>query len=167
MTKHKVFISYYHKDDEEYKNKFEDLFGDIFINKSVKEGDINSELSDEYIKRLIREDYISDSSVVVVLVGPHTYCRKHIDWEIYAGLDNNAGLIGLILPTHSCYSKKKCSNIPKRLAKNVNSDYAKLYNWNENKETMKKMIEEAFENRIKLEDKKEIGGLQMKENRCN
>lgn len=26
MTKHKVFISYYHKDDEEYKNKFEDLF---------------------------------------------------------------------------------------------------------------------------------------------
>ena len=52
-------------------------------------------------KELIRENYISDTSVVVVLVGKNTYCRKHVDWEISAGLLNNAGLIGLALPSHS------------------------------------------------------------------
>lgn len=167
MTKHKVFISYYHKDDEYYRNRFEDLFGDIFINKSVKQGDIDSELSDEYIKRLIREDYISDSSVVVVLIGPNTYCRKHVDWEISAGLYNNAGLIGLILPHHSCYTKKECSghNIPKRLVDNINSNYAKLYNWDENKETIKKFIDKAFNDREKYE--KNNSRKQMQENRCD
>lgn len=82
MAKHKLFISYYHNNDEYYKNKFEELFGDLFINKSVKLGDIDDDLSEEYIKRLIRENYISDTSVVVVLVGKNTYCRKHVDWEI-------------------------------------------------------------------------------------
>lgn len=33
-TKHQVFISYYHDDDQYYKDKFEELFGDIFINSS-------------------------------------------------------------------------------------------------------------------------------------
>ena len=36
MTKHKVFISYYHKDDEEYRNQFEDLFGDIITMVNMK-----------------------------------------------------------------------------------------------------------------------------------
>ena len=105
MAKHKLFISYYHSDDEYYRDKFEELFGDLFINKSVQIGDIDDDLSDEYIKRLIRENYISDTSVVVVLVGKNTYCRKHVDWEISAGLLNNAGLIGLALPSHSSYKK--------------------------------------------------------------
>ena len=65
MTKHKLFISYYHKDDEYYRDRFEELFGDLFINKSVRYGDIDGDLSTEYIKRLIRENYISDTSVVV------------------------------------------------------------------------------------------------------
>ena len=30
-TKHKVFISFYHEDDEKYRKKFEKLFGDLFI----------------------------------------------------------------------------------------------------------------------------------------
>lgn len=116
MTKHKVFISYYHRDDEKYKIRFEKLFGDLFINKSVEPGDINSDNKDEYIKRLIRENYISDSSVIVVLIGPKALCRKHIDWEIYAGLYKNAGLVGLILPEHSNYGEKimkleQCLNV--------------------------------------------------------
>jgi hypothetical protein len=67
-TKHKVFISYYHDDDQSYKEKFEELFGDIFTNKSVSDGDIDDDLSADYIKRLIQEGYISDTSVLVVLV---------------------------------------------------------------------------------------------------
>ena len=77
--KRKVFVSYYHKDDQKYKNYIDNNFKDIMINKSVMDNDIDSDNSDEYIKRLIRENYISDSSVVVVLVGRNTKTRKHVD----------------------------------------------------------------------------------------
>lgn len=66
-TQHKVFISYYHKDDQYYRNRFEELFGDLFISKSVEPGDIDTDVSTEYIKRLIQQNYITDTSVLVVL----------------------------------------------------------------------------------------------------
>ena len=50
--KHKVFVSYYHKDDQKYKNYIDNNFKDIMINKSVMDNDIDSDNSDEYIKRL-------------------------------------------------------------------------------------------------------------------
>lgn len=102
MTKHKVFISFHHANDIQYKKKFIEKFGNYFINKSVDEDEYGDVLSDEYVKRLIREDKISDCSVVVVLIGAETYKRKHVDWEIYAGLSGKAGgysgLIGVLLP---------------------------------------------------------------------
>ncbi len=101
--RHKVFISFYHHDDQVYKNYIDRYLSSNIINKSVMEGEYCTDNSDEYIKRLIREDKISDSSVVVVLVGPNTKNRKHVDWEIYAGLrpsiNGNSGLIGIFLPT--------------------------------------------------------------------
>lgn len=101
--KHKVFISFYHYDDQKYKDYIDCNLSKNIINKSVVLGEYSTDNSDEYIKRLIREEKISDSSVVVVLVGPNTKNRKHVDWEIYAGLrkniNGNAGLIGIFLPT--------------------------------------------------------------------
>lgn len=97
--RHKVFISFYHHDDQVYKNYIDRYLSSNIINKSVMEGEYCTDNSDEYIKRLIREDKISDSSVIVVLVGPNTKNRKHVDWEIYAGLrpsiNGNSGLIGI------------------------------------------------------------------------
>lgn len=169
MTKHKLFISYYHKDDEYYRDRFEELFGDLFINKSVQYGDIDSDLSTDYIKRLIRENYISDTSVVVVLVGKNTYCRKHVDWEISAGLRNNAGLIGLALPSHSSYKEKAYSknNVPGRLVDNLKSEYASFYDWTENRAHIVKWIEKAFENNSKMKENKINSRKQMKNNRCS
>jgi hypothetical protein len=152
--KHGVFISYYHKDDQVYRDEFEDLFGHLFANKSVEEGDIDSDNSDEYIKRLIQEDYINDASVVVVLCGPNTWKRKHVDWEISAGLNKKvggySGLLGIHLPTHPDYKEDKYnkSNIPARLADNLETKFAKIIDWTENEEIIKKRIQEAFENRI-------------------
>ncbi|GIX40489.1 MAG: hypothetical protein KatS3mg129_0222 [Leptospiraceae bacterium] len=101
-TRHKVFINYYHKEDEYYRNRFEELFGHLFINRSVKPGDIDTDVSTEYIKRLIQEDYISDISVLVVLVGSKTYCRKHVDWEISAALMKKVGgYSGLFMFTYT------------------------------------------------------------------
>lgn len=165
MKKHRLFISYYHE-DENYRNKFEEMFGDLFINASVKYGEIDDSLSEEYIKRVIREKHISNSTVLVVLVGPKTFCRKHVDWEIYAGLYKNAGLIGLILPNHNDFNKKTwtVNYYPPRLEDNLKTSYAKLYHWTENYKTMLNIINDAFNNRNP--NLKDNSRIQMKYNRC-
>jgi len=171
-TRHRVFISYYHHDDEDYRNRFEELFGNLFINTSVKPGDIDTDLSTEYIKHLIQEGYITGSSVVLVLVGAKTYCRKHVDWEISAGLNKKvggySGLIGLCLPTHPDYSKDKYNPqiVPPRLVDNLKSGYANFYNWTKSKDNIKKWIEQAFQNRTEKEDKIDNSREQFKYNKC-
>lgn len=79
QTKRKTFISYYHNDDSEYKKKFLNLTSDLIVSKSVEEGDISSDVSDEYAKQLIQKGYLSDTTVLVVLLGAKTKCRKHVD----------------------------------------------------------------------------------------
>jgi len=172
--KHKVFISYYHKNDESYRSKFEELFGHLFINKSVNEGDIDTDVSTEYIKRLIREKYIEDSSVVVVLVGSKTYCRKHVDWEIYAALDEKAGghsgLLGLCLPSHPNYEKSyKPDIVPLRLVDNLNkgTGYARFFDWTEDEKQIKIMVEMAFKDRVDNAEKIDNSRIQMKKNICD
>lgn len=170
--KHKVFISYYHNDDESYRDKFEELFGDLFINKCVKPGDIDEDLSTNYIKRLIQENYISDTSVVVVLVGPKTYCRKHVDWEISAGLMKKvggySGLLGLCLPEHPDYNNNNIDEkiTPPRLLDNIKSGYAKYYNWTTNKNSIKKIIETAFKAKNDEFDLINNSRSQFGHNRC-
>lgn len=89
---HKVFISYYHKDDQWYKEALV-KFGttnSIFIDASVDTGDIPDYLPDERIREIIRDKYLRDSTVTIVLVGTETKRRKHIDWEIYSSMYDGA-----------------------------------------------------------------------------
>jgi len=174
-ARHKVFISYYHKDDEYYRELFERLFGHLFINKSVGPGDIDEDNSDDYIKRLIQEDYISDASVLIVLVGQKTYCRKHVDWEISAALNKKvggySGLLGILLPEFLLTPDGKYSveDVPPRLADNVKSGYAKVYKWEwvcASESRIKSAVEEAFKNRIDLADKLDNSREQYKYDRC-
>ena len=175
-SKHKVFISYYHYDDQYYRNEFERLFSHLFINKSVEDGDIDSDNSDEYIKKLIQKDYISDSSVVIVLVGKKTYCRKHVDWEISAGLNKkvggHSGLIGILLPTFPLSSDQKYSysDVPARLADNIKTDYAEMYTWDyvcQNDTRIKSAVETAFNNRVSKKDKIDNSRKQLQNNLCS
>lgn len=171
VKKHKVFISYYHADDQYDKDKFEELFGDIFINKSVSDGDIDDDVSADYIKRLIQVGYLTDTSVLIVLVGKNTYKRKHVDWEISAALSKKvggySGLLGLCLPDHPAYGKETYSeeDVPPRLVDNLKSGYAKFYDWTTSKEIMKSRIEEAFNARINRKDKIDDSREQFKKNR--
>ena len=89
---HKVFISYYHKNDQRYKDELV-KFGptnSIFIDASVDTGDIPDDLPDERIREIIRDKYLRDSTVTIVLVGTETKRRKHIDWEIYSSMYDGA-----------------------------------------------------------------------------
>lgn len=167
-TRHKTFISFYHK-DEYYKTYLETHFSNMIINKSVEDGDYDPDNSDEYIKYLIRNEKITDASVVVVLVGPETKYRKHVDWEIYAGLDMKAGgisgLVGILLPgSIRLINGRYEYDLPARLDDNVNSGYAKLYTWDFAINNFQAIIDEAFNNRIALDYKACNRREQMKRN---
>lgn len=169
LEKHKVFVSFYHADDQYYKNYIDKYLSKNIINKSVMDGEYDSENSDEYIKRLIREDKISDSSVVVVLVGPNTRKRKHVDWEIYAGLSTshgNSGLVGIMLPEvrQSNDGRYYYADMPGRLADNIESGYADFYTWDYAITNFDSIIESAFQNRISRRNLINNSRLQMQKN---
>ena len=103
--KHKVFISYHHANDQCYKQKllrFNEKYG-IFIDKSVDTGDIDELLPDQIIREEIRDDYLQDSTVTILLLGKETKHRKHIDWEIYSSMydgkvNKRSGILVINLP---------------------------------------------------------------------
>ena len=128
-SRHNVFLSYYHEQDQEYADRFVQLMGDNIVDKSVNLGDIiDNNLPSEAVLQRIREDHIAQVSVTVVLIGCCTWQRKYVDWEIGASLRDTqknprCGLLGLLLPEHPDY-KKRAENrnphlIPPRLARNM------------------------------------------------
>lgn len=168
-VKHRVFISFYHHDDQWYKDYIDKHFDKLIINESVMNGEYDPDDSDEYIKRLIREEKITSTSVVIVLVGPNTKHRKHVDWEIYAGLrasiNGRAGLAGILLPEILTSDGKYCSfDLPPRLNDNVRSGYAKVYSWDYAINHFTQVINTAFDDRLLLADKADNSRPQMKIN---
>lgn len=158
--RHNVFVSYHHANDQYYREEFEKLFNsvyDILVSKSVQIGEIDPYLKTETIQQKIRDEYLRDTTVTIVLIGTETWKRKHVDWEIAASIRDTqynprSGLIGLFLPSHLDYSRDKYNIciIPPRLYDNANCGFAKLYNWNTNPDTVQKWIHEAFTNRSKI-----------------
>lgn len=112
---HKTFLSYHHANEQNLKNEIIEKFGgEHFIDKSVSDGDISTDISEESIMRQIREDYLRDTTVTVVLIGAETKNRKFINSEIQASLwgDNYNGLIGVIRDDiyDSVFSPTTCSS---------------------------------------------------------
>ncbi len=105
-TKHRVFISYHHKKDQREKNALLTLNKkyEIFIDGSVDTGDIDENLPDETIRQKIRDEYLKDTTVTILLVGVETAKRKHIDWELYSSMYNGkvnkqSGILVIQLPS--------------------------------------------------------------------
>ena len=102
---HKVFISYHHSNDQSYKEALVE-FGQrhsLFLDRSVDSGDIPDSWTDEQIRRAIRDHYLKDSTVTVVLVGTETKRRKYVDWEIYSSMydgsvNKKSGIVVISLP---------------------------------------------------------------------
>jgi len=104
--RHKVFISYHHDNDQSFKDELVRIGegNNDFIDRSVKEGDISDTLSDESIRETIRDKYLRDSTVTILLVGKETKNRKFIDWELYSSMYNGdvnkkSGIIVILLPS--------------------------------------------------------------------
>ena len=103
---HKVFITYHHRLDQDFKNRLVSM-GErdrIFIDRSVDTGDISDQFRDEVIREKIRDEYLRDSTVTIVLVGLETKSRKHVDWEIYSSMidgkvNKKSGVLVVRLPS--------------------------------------------------------------------
>ncbi len=156
-NRHKVFVSYHHANDQGYRNQFENLFTnthDIMVTKSVQMGDIDPNLKTETVRQKIRDEYLRDSTVTVVLIGSETWKRKYVDWEIGSSLRNTqfnprSGLLGILLPSHPDYNTGRYtpSLIPPRLHDNIRCGYAKIYNWSTDPREVQGWIHEAFNTR--------------------
>lgn len=108
---HRVFISFHHL-DQSYKDGFCKWNDEhkIFIDESVYDGDIDDEnMSDQEIRKAIRDNNLRKSTVTILLVGQQTQYRKHVDWELYssmydAPINHRSGIVVVMLPTTGCTS---------------------------------------------------------------
>jgi len=169
IPRHKVFISF-HSGDNDYdpqfgqywKNRFEKLFVERYesiVSRSVQDGDIEDDLAVETTRRKIRDEFIADATVTVVLVGPETWKRKFVDWEISSSITNTknnprCGLLGILLPGFPGYNEATRTynprQIPPRLYDNIKCDFASLHVWNENPDVVAGWIHNAFERRYDI-----------------
>ncbi|MCY4109154.1 MAG: TIR domain-containing protein, partial [Chloroflexi bacterium] len=156
VPRHKVFTSF-HNEDQGYKDYFVEMMGDDIIDESVSDGDIPTDVSTDTIRGRIRDEFIRDATVTIVLIGPCTWQRKHVDWEIGSSLrstklNSRCGLLGILLPHHSDYGTRKYTKglMPPRLADNAGSDdeaYAWIYDWSSTAANVRRWIHRAFERR--------------------
>jgi hypothetical protein len=153
-NRHKVFVSYHHALDESYKKIFELRFGNAFgaiVPGSVNDGDIDPSLPTDSIRQKIRDKYLRDTSVTVVLIGAETWQRKHVDWEIGSSIRHTeynprSGLLGILLPTYPRADKSKYNlrTIPPRLHDNIKCEFASIHNWSEDPATVQGWIHQAY-----------------------
>ena len=165
IPRHKVFVSFHH-DDQCCKDTFVHMMEGNIVDKSVDDGDIDDDgLPVETIRQKIRDEFIRDATVTVVLIGPCTWQRKHVDWEIGSSLRDTSlnprcGLLGILLPNHPDYAPNHSDcettrytrgRIPPRLFDNCGGDdpFARLYNWTNRPNTVRNWIHRAFERRCK------------------
>ena len=158
-VKHKVFISYHHEDQKEV-DAFIKTFSDeknVFIARALgvdmSDDIINSDDTD-YVMRRIRELYLNDSTVTIVMLGKCTWARRYVDWEIQSSLRQGDktipnGLLGVKLPSY------KKNGYPDRLNKNLKQNdeqvdcYARVIEYPSRKDTLRNAIEDAFLARTK------------------
>lgn len=160
MTRHKCFISYHHSDEDEV-NEFIRTFDherDVFIARGI-----GKEMSDDiiqsddtnYVMRRIRELYLKDSTVTILLLGKCTWARKYVDWELQSSLRSGEtvtanGLLAIKLPSYP----KSNGNFPNRMNINLKQNdeqidcYARWIDYPKRKDTLTNAIDAAFNRRV-------------------
>jgi hypothetical protein len=158
QIRHKTFITYHHDDEDEvidFVNEF-DYYRDIFIARGIGEGmpgDVINSSDTVYVMRRIRELYLTNSTVTIVLIGRCTWARRYVDWEIQTSLRHGDvttpnGLLGIVLS-----SVGSNPTAPERLSRNLkgannNQGYARWYWYPRTEYTLVQWIEDAYEARI-------------------
>lgn len=125
----------------------------VFIPKVLGANDndefINSTNTD-YVMQRIREKYLEDSTVTIVLLGRCTHSRRYVDWEIKSSLRQGKyspnGLIGIVLP-----SQNNLAHLPARFSANWSKGhidcYARYWSYPSTQLQLWEWIEDAYQAR--------------------
>lgn len=161
LPKHKVFVSCDAEHDQEYRNNFEQLLGirnDVLVSQSTPIGDVGQNLQLEALHKKIRDDYLGDSNVTVVLIGAETWKFRHVDWEIGFSIRQSvfhprSGLLGILLPTYNFPSPNQYDpyTLPPKLQFNIQCGFAKIHTWSDNPQDIFGWLEDAFRRRVGVE----------------
>lgn len=161
---HNVFVSYHHTEpDQTHRNDFEKFFAvhhEVMISKSVQIGELDPNLATDTVRQKIRDEYLRDATVTIVLIGANTWQRKHVDWEISSSIRDTAknprsGLLGIFLPSFPFSADRKFNPkiIPPRLYdnwKDENKRFAQLHYWTNDPLQLQEWIHTAFLDRNKI-----------------
>jgi hypothetical protein len=146
-VRRKCFVSY-HQRDLVAVNRFIDRFGPRnFIKRGITlPADVINSSNTDYVLRRVRELYIQDSTVTIVLIGGCTWARRFVDWEIQASLRRPAnghpnGLIGILLDSRTR------ARLPPRFKLNRDSGYAQYHYYPRDAATLAAWIEDAYQAR--------------------
>jgi len=159
-VRHKCFISYHH-DDQKAVEEFIETFDherEVFLARALGAGmeqDIIDSDDTDYVMRRIRELYLKDSTVTLVLMGKCTWARRYVDWEIQASLRSGEtvtpnGLLGITLPSYP----KSGGQFPNRLNLNLKQSddqkdcYARWIEYPTRKDILSNAIDAAFKRRF-------------------
>ena len=155
VVRRKCFISYHHADQDavnQFVRDFDHAHNTLIARGLGEEmpGDIIQSTNPDYVMRRIRENFLGDSTVTIVLMGQCTWARRYVDWELQASLrrgDNSTpnGLLGIKLPSFGGF--------PPRFNENLSSDwpavdcYARHMEYPSSTAALVSEIEAAFERR--------------------
>jgi hypothetical protein len=163
-VRHKCFISYHHADQGEVDDFIQtfDKERKVFISRGLgteMTADIINSDNSDYVMRRIRELYLKDSTVTLVLMGKCTHARRYVDWEIQSSLRSGEtvtpnGLLGIKLKSYKTgYGYPNRLNLNLKQNDNQENCYARVIDYPARKDTLVNHIEDAFQargTRIKL-----------------
>lgn len=162
-VRHKVFVSYHAADAVEVV-EFIEKYDEVFIARAIGMEEDGSDIIDstnvEYIRRTIREKYLKDSTVTMVLVGACTWARKFVDWEIYSSLRSSPtpnGLLAVQLPSTST-STRAPNRLELNRPKSGNEGYAEYHVTPTSAAALRSNIQSAFDARATKRNSIQLGG---------
>ncbi|MCT7614878.1 TIR domain-containing protein [Aliarcobacter butzleri] len=175
----KVFISHFKGDSTEVEEFIQKFANEehVFIPKVLganENYDYIDSANTDYVMTQIREKYLLDSTVTIVLVGSCTHSRRYIDWELKSSLRQGDytpnGVMGIILP-----SKGNSAYLPPRLKSNWEEGhgncYARYWIYPTSAKELHNWIEDAFLARTTrthlIKNSQEILKYNRKCNICN
>lgn len=147
----KAFITF-HPADRALAVKFVEQFGDVVTATLVGVSDQDAFIKDTneatFIEREIREKYLLNSTVTIMLAGKCTWSQRYVDWEIAASIRKDfergrSALLGIRLP----YMAGSPVVVPERFQDNLTNGYAMFKTYPSTSDDLREWILQALERR--------------------
>lgn len=164
---HKTYLSH-HPDDQSQVGQFLEQF-DYLNNLAIHrpqgelEQDIEREDNKHKLIHKMRQRYLKDSTVTLLLLGPCTYTQRSVDLELLASLHHGQdvmadpdedilpnGLVAVMLPHYQENGFPDRLNENLRVSETQPIPYAKVIPYPDDKATLAAAIKEAYTRRQTL-----------------